>query len=140
MAFIDWNPEFSVRSPVLDQQHKALIGIINKLHDAMLRGALAEDMQTILQELIRYAESHFTSEEALMRRAGYPRLATHRIQHVEFVRKARDLHAQLLAGKFTVSMDLLRFLRSWLSEHILGEDRQYVPFLEAEKSPAGSRV
>jgi hemerythrin len=140
MAFIDWNPEFSVRSPVLDQQHKALIGIINQLHDAMLRGALAEDMRRILQELIWYAESHFTSEEALMRRAAYPRLAAHHVQHAEFVRKARDLHAQLLAGKFTVSMDLLRFLKSWLSEHILGEDQQYVPFLDAESSPSASRL
>jgi hemerythrin-like metal-binding protein len=140
MAFIDWNPRFSVGSPVLDQQHKALIALINQLHAAMLKGALKEDMQHVFSELVYYTESHFKSEEGLMRQAGYPSLAAHHAQHVEFAQKARDLHAQLQAGKFTVSMDLLRFLKSWLSEHILGADQQYAPYLNAEKRPAANRV
>jgi hemerythrin len=140
MAFIDWTPKFSVGSLLLDQQHKMLLALINQLHAAMLRGGLKEDMQKIFTELILYTESHFKAEEGMLRHISYPRLATHHLQHVEFVQKAKDLHAQLLAGKFTVSMDLLRFLKSWLSEHILGTDQQYVPFLNAEKSPVASRV
>jgi hemerythrin-like metal-binding protein len=134
MAFIDWNPRFSVGSLVLDQQHKALIALINQLHAAMLKGALKEDMQHVFSELVYYTESHFKSEEGLMRQAGYPGLAAHHAQHVEFVAKARDLHAQLRAGRFTVSMDLLRFLKSWLGEHILGADQQYAPYLAAGSS------
>ncbi len=75
-----------------------------------------------------------------MRQAGYPRLAIHHAEHVEFVAKARDLYAQLLAGKFTVSMDLLRFLKTWLSEHILGSDQQYAPYLSAERTSVAGRV
>jgi hemerythrin-like metal-binding protein len=106
----------------------------------MLKGALKEDMQRVFSELISYTASHFTSEEGLMREAGYPRLTSHHLQHMEFVQRARELHAQLLAGKFTVSMDLLRFLKSWLSEHILGSDQQYAPYLNAKRSPVSSRV
>ena len=135
MAFIDWTPKLSVGSPLMDRQHKALIALINQLHSAMLKGALKEDMQKVFSELIWYTASHFNSEEALMRETGYPRLASHYLEHVEFVRKAQDLHAQLLAGKFTVSIDLLRFLKSWLSDHILGSDQQYAPYLKVEKSP-----
>jgi hemerythrin-like metal-binding protein len=140
MAFIDWNPGFSVGSPVLDQQHKALVALINQLHAAMLKGGLKEDVQRVFSELVYYTESHFKCEEGLMRQAGYPSLAAHQRQHVEFVEKARDLQSQLLAGKFTVSMDLLRFLKSWLSEHILGADQQYAPYLNAEKRTAALRV
>ena len=140
MAFIDWNPGFSVGSLVLDQQHKALIALINQLHATMLRGALKEDMRRVFSELVVYTESHFKCEEGVMREAGYPELAAHRLEHVEFVRRARDLQGQLIAGKFTVSMDLLRFLKSWLSEHILGSDQQYAPFLNSAKRPAASRV
>ena len=140
VAFIEWNPKFSVGSAVLDQQHKALIALINQLHAAMLKGGLKQDMERIFSELIYYTESHFKSEEGLMRQAGYPSLAAHHRQHVEFVQKARDLHVQLQAGKFTVSMELLRFLKNWLSEHILGTDQQYAPYLNAEKTPAAGRV
>jgi hemerythrin-like metal-binding protein len=140
MAFIDWTSKFSVGSPVLDQQHKALIELINQLHAAMLRGGSNEDLQRIFQELIRYTQYHFKAEEGIMRQAGYPRLEPHYLQHVEFVEKARELHSQLLAGKFTVSMDLLRFLKSWLSDHILGADRQYVPFLKAQNSLVATRA
>ena len=140
MAFIDWAPKFSVQSVVLDLQHKTLTALINDLHAAMLRGGATEDMQKVFKDLISYTESHFRAEEGIMRQAAYPRLEAHHQQHVEFVEKARDLHAQLLAGKFTVSMDLLRFLKSWLSEHILGMDQQYAPFLSAQKNPVASRV
>jgi hemerythrin len=140
MAFVDWTPKFSVGSPVLDQQHKALIELINQLHAAMLRGGSNVEMQRIFQELIRYTQYHFKAEEGMLRQAGYPRLEPHHLQHVEFVEKARDLHSQLLASKFTVSTDLLRFLRSWLSDHILGSDQQYAPYLNAEKSPVATRA
>lgn len=106
----------------------------------MLRGGLKEDMQKIFMDLVSYTESHFKAEEGVMRQISYPRLVSHHQQHVEFVLKARDLHTQLLAGKFTVSMDLLRFLKSWLSEHILGTDQQYVPFLNVAQNPVASRV
>jgi len=140
MAFIEWTPKFSVGSQVLDQQHKALIAIINELHAAMLRGGLKEDVQKIFLGLVSYTESHFKAEERIMERCGYPHLSAHRLKHVEFVQKARDLQADLLAGKFTVSMDLLRFLKNWLSEHILGTDQQYVPFLNPEVSSSASRT
>ncbi len=140
MAFIDWTPRFSVGSPVLDQQHKTLIAIINKLHTAMQKGGVKDDMQRIFTELISYTESHFNAEEAMLRKIGYARLGSHHLQHVEFVQKARDLQAQLMAGKFTVSIDLLRFLRTWLSDHIMGTDQQYAPFLAEQNSPIASRA
>jgi len=140
MAFIDWTAKFSVGSPTIDQQHKRLIAIINKLHDAMLKGGVKNDMEMIFKDLIAYTESHFSAEEAMLKKINYPRLASHQQQHLEFVQTARNLHAQLLAGKFTVSMDLLRYLKTWLSEHILGTDQQYAPFLADQRSPISSRA
>lgn len=140
MAFIDWNPEFSVGSLVLDSQHKVLIALINQLHAAMLKGALKEDMRRVFSELVHYTESHFKCEEGMMWQMGYPNLVEHQREHMEFVRQARELQNQLRAGKFTVSMDLLRFLKSWLSDHILGSDQQYAPFLNTAKTAVASGV
>jgi hemerythrin len=140
MAFLDWTPKFSVGSPVLDQQHKVLLSLINQLHGTMLRGGRDEDVQKIFLELISYTESHFKAEEAMLSRIGYPKLAAHRVQHVAFVEKIRALNGELLAGEFKVSIHLLEFLKTWLSEHILGTDQQYVAFLNPVQSAASGRV
>jgi len=140
MALIDWTPKYSVGSAVLDQQHKVLFSLINQLHAAMLRGGREEEVQKIFFDLISYTESHFKEEETMLSRIGYPKLAPHRLQHAAFVEKVRDLNSQLLAGEFKVSIYLLGFLKTWLSEHILGTDQQYVAFLNPVQSPVPGRA
>jgi hemerythrin-like metal-binding protein len=136
MAFIDWDSSYSVGSLVLDQQHKTLVELINQLHTAMLRGAQRRDLERIFGDLVHYTDSHFRSEEGLMWQAGYPELEAHRKLHQAFIERAQQLHTQLREGKFTVSMELLRFLKTWLSEHILGTDQQYAPYLSSARRPA----
>jgi hemerythrin-like metal-binding protein len=131
MAFIDWTLAFSVGAPVLDDQHKLLIALINELHATILQRGTEEELQRIFQELILYTESHFKCEEGLLRQACYPRLVAHHLLHVEFIDQGRRLYDELLAGKSTVSMDLLVALKKWWNGHILGTDRQYVSYLNA---------
>jgi hemerythrin len=133
MAFMNWQPDFSVGSPALDDQHKGLIELINELHTATLRGQVRTEMQRIFGELIQYTETHFSCEEGLMRQTSYPRYLAHRVQHVQFVHKLQELFVQAKAMKFTVSMDLLLFLKTWLSEHILGTDQELAPHLKAAR-------
>lgn len=35
MAFINWEPKYSVNVELIDNQHKSLVETINLLHDAM---------------------------------------------------------------------------------------------------------
>lgn len=139
MAFINWSSALSVECAVLDEQHKSLIALINDLHTAILRGGAQEESQRIFQELILYTESHFRCEEGMLRQACYPRLVAHHEQHVEFVQRARELYNRSLAERFTVPIDLLVFLKAWLTDHILGTDRQYVACLKTAKIPATAR-
>ena len=139
MAFIEWTPTFSVGTAVLDEQHQGLIALINELHATILRKGTQEELRRILKDLLAYTESHFKCEEALMRQACYPRSVAHHVQHQEFIRKIRELYAQSLGGKFTASIDLLGYLRGWLSEHILGADQQYVPSLKMLKGEVACR-
>ncbi len=131
MAFINWTSAFSVGTPVLDDQHKLLIALINELHATMLQKSTEEELHRIFQELMLYTESHFKCEEGLLRQACYPRLIAHHLQHMEFVDQGRRLYDEQIAGKRTVSMDLLVALKKWWSEHILGTDQQYVAYLSA---------
>lgn len=139
MAFIDWSKEFSVGSPALDQQHMGLIALINQLHASLLKAAQKDELNRIFGELIRYTDSHFKSEEGMMRQASYPARAAHQLEHEEFVRQVLELHDQFIAGRHMVSMDLLKFLKKWLTDHILGSDQEYAPFLNPVQMPVESR-
>jgi hemerythrin len=140
VAFINWTPAFSVGIPVIDDQHKILIALINELHAATLRGEAREVMERTFQELVLYAESHFKCEEGFLRQVGYPFLVKHHVEHREFVVKVQKLYSASFAIKFMRSMDLLVFLRSWWGEHILVADQKYVPFLNAGNRSVASRA
>ena len=61
-----WREAYSVRIPQIDAQHKQLVGLINELHAAMLKGDGNDALRRIFSELVRYAESHFSCEEAML--------------------------------------------------------------------------
>jgi len=129
MSLIIWRDDLSVAVPEMDAQHKRLIALINNLHAAMRRGRGKEVVGSILEGLAQYTISHFHKEEELMERAGYPKLASQRIQHEAFVKRIMEFQEAFESGRQTVSLDIMTFLRDWLTHHIREEDKAYGPYL-----------
>jgi hemerythrin-like metal-binding protein len=128
MAFIEWRGEMSVSVAAFDEQHKGLIALINKLHEAMKAGQGRGTMDGILTELLRYTDVHFAAEEKAFEKHGYPAAPEHRAIHRAFVEKVEGLIQKHKAGSFTVTVDTLAFLNEWLVSHIMGEDHKYAAF------------
>src|SRR5215467_2162796 len=85
-----WTAAYRVNVAVLDQQHKKLFDTLNEL-DHMLHEAKGDAaLDAVLQQLVHYAFSHFSTEESLMAKHEYPDLATHQAQHETLRRKVRD--------------------------------------------------
>jgi hemerythrin-like metal-binding protein len=124
-----WKDEYSVQNPEMNLQHRRLMNLLNKLHEAMTNGQTNGALRGILGELVEYAHVHFVAEEELMLKIGYPRLAGHRLQHQELSREVRHFLQELDAGRVTIGIQLLQFLKQWLIDHILGSDRLYGAFL-----------
>src|ERR1700758_4288026 len=99
MSFLKWNSSYSVNVASCDEDHKRLITTLNALHDAMLNGQGAERAQSILEELGQYAQQHFSTEEVLMERTGYPQLDSHRAEHQSFLEKVEQFREDIVAGK-----------------------------------------
>lgn len=131
MPFANWSDSYSVKVLGLDNEHKQLFSIINQLHESMKAGRGKDVMQDVLDQLLRYTEQHFTDEEALMQRAGYPWLFAHIALHRQFVNKIERFGNDFRSGALPISVDMLEFLRNWLAEHIMGTDRQYSETLNA---------
>jgi hemerythrin-like metal-binding protein len=129
MPLLTWNNGMSVGVRAMDSQHTVLVRILNDLYDAMMQGHAREVTGPLLRKLINYTRDHFSAEEAMMAAANYPGLLEHRRLHRELTRQVGEYEARFEKGEVTVNLDLLKFLRNWLTNHIQHTDREYGPCL-----------
>lgn len=123
-----WSQKYSVNVREIDQQHIRLFELINDLHEGMKTGKSRDVMGGILQGLVDYTNYHFSTEERYMSLHGYPGYPQHRSEHKKFVAKVLDFQKSFNAGSLLLSLDVMNFLKNWLSTHILVNDKRYGPF------------
>ena len=128
MAFINWTDSLSVGVSELDNQHKRLIAIINDLSEAMKKGKGKDVLGRIMSSLINYTQTHFTAEENYFEKYNYPQSSSHKGEHTAFVKKVSEVKAGFDAGKLSVTVETMNFLRDWLKNHIMGTDQKYTQF------------
>jgi hemerythrin len=124
-----WNDTFSTGVKAMDEQHKGLVDTLNELHEAMLACKDKSAAGPLLSRLVKYTHDHFTSEEALMTRTKYPKLAAHFAKHKDLTAQVEAFVNRYQRGELSLNIDLLMFLRDWLTTHIQKEDREYGPWL-----------
>ena len=129
MAFIEWTTANAVGVTIVDDQHKLLFGLLNRLHQAVVDGREQGELHGILDELIEYTVYHFQTEEDLCVEHGYPGYDQQKSEHDTLTATAVELQKQLRDGSATLSFELLDFLHGWLMEHTIGLDREMGPFL-----------
>ncbi|MGE0080875.1 MAG: bacteriohemerythrin [Thiohalomonadaceae bacterium] len=129
-VMIAWSDAFSVDIQEIDEQHKCLVDLINKLYE-VLAGHGDEAIGGILDELVRYTRVHFSVEECLMRLFAYEGYEEHKKIHDALVKRVLELQAQYRAGEQKVGMELLYFLKDWLMDHIQRVDKHYSRHLVA---------
>ena len=129
MALIEWSEELSTGIKEVDAQHRRLVDIINELHVAMLDRREKQVMSKIFTELVDYTKTHFSYEEKLFAEHGYPAGRAHKLQHEGLAQKVIDLKEEFDAGNTAVTLEVMRFLRDWLADHIIASDKLYASFL-----------
>ena len=70
MSLFTWSDEYSIGNAEIDNLHKELFDILNKLYDNCYLVESKLDVYTILDELIDYADFHFKAEQQYMREIG----------------------------------------------------------------------
>lgn len=127
--FFNWSDKYSVGNDELDDQHRTLFDLGNRI----IAAPLAEAPDYCLH-MFSYIRKHFTAEEAHMASIGYPDIADHRVLHDRLI---SDYNRSVEHGigddqafrKFKI------FLFRWLTEHILEHDRNYFDFARTLRSP-----
>lgn len=126
---INWNETYSVGNAEMDEQHKKLIDIINKLFKSFKEGNAQEISSEILYEMIEYSNFHLNSEEKLLYKYNYTEKDKHEKLHEEFRKKTNELKFDLKNSSEGSHYKLIEYLKEWWTNHILVEDKKYSNFL-----------
>lgn len=127
-----WSDDLSVGINSIDEQHKVLVSLINELHAAMKARRSHSELLDVIDNLKNYTVTHFGYEEDLFAKHGYADTPAHIEQHRKFVQEVVDFEGGVRSGKLTVTMDVMKFLKDWLTHHIKGTDKQYSSFLRSK--------
>ena len=89
-------------------------------------------MGKILGSLIDYTKYHFGTEEKLMQAHSYQSYIIHKKAHDDLTRHAIDLQKKFEGGNLIITIEVMNFLKDWVSRHILSTDKQYAPFFNCK--------
>lgn len=122
---IQWSAIFEI-CPKIDVQHKKLCSIINELHKAYLKNVETYKLSIILKELKEYIDYHFSTEEILFEKYNYSLKEEHIKEHLSFTLKIDEFTKQYNENDTLLAQNMLDYLKEWLLDHILNEDKKYI--------------
>jgi len=130
MPYFNWTPEMAIGLARIDDDHKVLVAIMNRLFDNLETDQDDETMEQSFKALVRYTEIHFGREEAVLSVVNYPDLSSHRDDHNLFIKDINQMQKEF--GDSTSRKEktkLLDYLKNWLTNHIMIDDMAYKSFI-----------
>ena len=129
-TWIQMGVEHFVGFDEIDEQHRNLIDLGNKLQKSIRTGAPYDEITRQLTELIEYVKVHFMTETRLMERYRYPGKKSHDRAHEGLLLDASHFESLLNRGG---DLFVLRSIKDWLVNHIQTEDKVLGEFLNAHE-------
>lgn len=129
MDSIEWSKDFELGLKLIDEEHKKLVGLINKVIEANKKETTDIEFKEVVKGLAAYTQTHFVVEEEYMQVYKYPAYEGHKDMHDDFIRRVSSLLQALGEGRMDFPKSLIDFLVNWLLNHIAVTDRKLVEFL-----------
>jgi len=133
---VEWHEYLSVGVEEIDSQHRHLFDKFNAMLASCERGDSADEINRLFAFLGAYVITHFSDEERLMQRLGFPDYPRHRDLHQAFTLQVAALKDRLINEGPTPSLvaTLCLTINGWLIEHISGIDRAIGKFVKETKT------
>ena len=138
---IIWRNQMSVGVPAIDEDHKGLFLLVNKLELCQSW----EYAENIAKKLYAYTQSHFKREEKIQEQFNFPLFNEQRDEHRKIINdlssviKTHFLYKSPSTAVNDVIANLIPLLRDWLLGHVLVHDMKMRDFF-ALQSPAEIRL
>lgn len=122
MLGLTWSSKLEVGIAKIDDQHRQLIDIANRVVEAVRERLGSLGVDEIVKELRDYTVVHFREEEEYMEQVQYPERGAHHVEHERLKQQVKHWqHDLFIQEKVTVD-EVLEFMRGWLLDHILHSD------------------
>ncbi len=121
IRILKWSPEMCVGFEAMNDDHRRLIALTNRLITAFYAGVGDGVVTLYFHDVLNGLRDHFREEEAWLAQCGDPGLAEHRAEHAAFL---ADLAGFSLPGEGGA---LLRRLCDWLTSHMAAMDGGHPP-------------
>jgi hemerythrin-like metal-binding protein len=135
---VQWDESLSVNNPVLDEQHRQFIKLINDLDELTSgRGNLTKQVVDAVDFLESYAKTHFAYEESYFIEHDFPEARLHQEEHNVFIQTIMHMRRELDMEGATARLanDISRFVGDWLIMHVRGVDHRYQVFIDTGNLP-----
>lgn len=131
MRLFKWNAYLETQISSIDDQHKKLVNLINKLGEYISKTSKDENIENnilvrnLIEELLNYTKYHFSEEEILMKKNNIHKDHTilHKYRHGQFITEIEDINKKKNL-KYVDLIEIFNYLILWLSSHILGLDKE----------------
>jgi len=134
---LDWSDDLSVGIPAIDAEHRHSILLINQLNEAIISRMDIEVIKKRMQAVMDDAASHFSHEEEMFRRWGYPQAEEHAQKHVQAI----QFFQKIMSGfnRDTTEYEWIEAglkVKQALTGHMLAEDMKYREYYLKKMSQA----
>jgi len=122
MAPLEWKDQFSVGNRAVDHEHRELIDLVNRLHEALSSGRPKDDVARVFGDLYRAISAHFALEERFMREHRYDEVAQHKADHERLLDELRDLMDDYRDDDTASAEQLMTGVEAWFVNHFKTHD------------------
>ena len=120
-----WEDKYSVGVVEIDNQHKKIFDIINKLLDLISTNAAKESLGGVIESLVAYKTEHFATEEKYFKEFNYEDAEEHVKEHNKFNEKLSEMKSKYPELTIEFAFELIDFLEDWLIIHLMTADQKY---------------
>lgn len=123
--FFKWDQSrLTTQVDAMDEEHKKLIEIMNRLYDRNENKADKNELVEIVRELVSWTVIHIEHEEEFFDTLPYSHAEVHKKIHRELIERLKGHQADFEKAD-VLSPTFLHFLKTWLTAHIMGIDTKY---------------
>lgn len=123
---IEWDDKYNVGISIIDNEHKKLIDIMNNAVALEQNNCNPKDITEVINEMNKYAQTHFATEEAYMVKFDYSDYENHRKEHQAFSIETMAFLDKITNSNRQLISEILEHLKSWFVNHVQGTDTKYI--------------
>lgn len=130
--YIVWTEKNNLNIPIIDEQHRGIVSIINSLHYFIKQGIGFQALLPTIIIMEQYSVIHFEAEQMLLKKYGYADYDNHFLLHAHLRENIKSIKAQSFLNKDSDAV--INFLKNWWINHINVEDKKYERWISTQQN------